>query len=469
MSGLDRRPVFYPVTSISQLRRIPLKPGKTLSPSSCALAVIATICAMAFIPLKPATAQSLSSVDRDRARAMLKTIKEDIKKHYYDPNFHAMDVDARFLAAEEKIKSATTNGQLFGIIAHAMADLNDSHTRFIPPPRASSTEYGWQMQIIGDKCFVVAIKPGSDAEAKGLKEGDEVLSVNGYAPTRQNLWKLRYLYYTLSPQGGLLVVAQSPNAEPRQLEIAAKVKQGKKLIDLTDYDEIINMVRESQTESRLNAHRYFDDLGDVFVWKMPQFDLPENKVDELMSKASKRKALILDLRGNGGGDEVTLLRLIGHFFDKDIAIGEIKRRKETKPLVAKSQGDKAYKGQVVVLIDSESGSAAEVFARVIQLEKRGTIIGDQTAGAVMRGKYHSHKLGLDVVIFYGAIITDADLLMTDGKSLEGVGVIPDELRLPTAKDMAGKRDPVLAHAASLVGLKLEPEKAGTLFPVQWSK
>jgi C-terminal processing protease CtpA/Prc len=401
---------------------------------------------------------------------MLQTIKEDIKKHYYDPNFRGLDLNARFSAAEEKIKTAASLGQLFGIIAQAMADLNDSHTRFIPPPRSASTEYGWQMQMIGDKCFVVAVKPGSDAEAKGLKEGDEVISVNGIGPTRQTLWKLRYLYYTLSPQGGLRVVVQSPNAaEPRQLDIDAKVKQGAKLVDLTNYDEIMNIVRASQTESRVYAHRYYDNVEDVFIWKMPQFDLPGEKVDELMGKASKRKALILDLRGNGGGDEVTLLRLIGNLFDKDITVGEIKRRKESKPLVAKTRGDKAYKGQLIVLIDSESGSAAEVLARVIQLEKRGTVIGDQTSGAVMRGKYHGHELGVDVVTYYGAIITDADLLMTDGKSLEGAGVIPDEVRLPTATDLAGLSDPVLSHAASLAGLKLAPEKAGRLFPIQWSK
>ena len=446
-----------------------MKTRNTLRLPVCALALIAAVFALIPGSLKPAVAQSVSKMDRDRARVMLQTIKEDIKKHYYDPNFRGMDLNARFSAAEEKIKTATSLGQLFGIIAQAMADLNDSHTRFIPPPRTTSTEYGWQMQMIGDKCFVVAVKPGSDAEAKGLKEGDEVISVNGIGPSRQTLWKLRYLYYTLSPQGGLRVVVQSPNAEPRQLEIAAKVKQGKKEIDWTNYDERINAVRTSQTESRLFAHRYYDNVEDIFIWKMPQFDLPEEKVDELMSKVSKRKALVLDMRGNGGGDEVTLLRLIANLFDKDITVGEIKRRKESKPLIAKTRGDKAYKGQLVVLVDSESGSAAEVLARVIQLEKRGTVIGDQTSGAVMRGKYHRHELGVDVVTYYGAIITDADLLMTDGKSLEGTGVVPDEVRIPTAKDMASMSDPVLAHAASLVGLKLAPEKAGRLFPIQWSE
>ena len=78
-------------------------------------------------------------------------------------------------------------------------------------------------------------------------------------------------------------------------------------------------------------------------------------------------------------------------------------------------------------------------------------------------------MGQDTVIFYGASVTDADIVMTDGKSLERVGVIPDELKLPRPSDLAAKHDPVLAYAASLAGLTISPEKAGGLFPVVWKK
>src|SRR5262249_50310627 len=137
-------------------------------------------------------AQPDLNFQRDRARVMLKTAKDDLKKNYYDTNFRGMDVEARFSAADAKIKEAESVGQIFGIIAQALADLNDSHTFFLPPGRANRTEYGWQMQAFGDKVFVSAIKPGSDAEKKGLKTGDRVLSVGGFEPAREQLWKLIY-------------------------------------------------------------------------------------------------------------------------------------------------------------------------------------------------------------------------------------------------------------------------------------
>jgi hypothetical protein len=59
--------------------------------------------------------------------------------------------------------------------------------------------------------------------------------------------------------------------------------------------------------------------------------------------------------------------------------------------------------------------------------------------------------------------------MGDGKSLERVGVIPDELKLPTPSELATKHDLVLAYAASLAGVLISSEKGGGLFPIEWRK
>ncbi len=416
-----------------------------------------------------ASAQSLPiGLERNRGRTMLNAIKDDLKKNYYDPTFRGMDIEARFKQSEERIAKASHQNEIFGIIAETLVDLNDSHTYFVPPSRSYTFDYGWKMQMIGEKCYVVWVKPGSDAEAKGLKEGDEIYTIDNIGPIRENLWKIHYLYHALTPRTVIRLNVIKPDGKQQELEVKTKIVQGKPVMDLGSGD-LWDLMRRQETEARLNSHRFYEVKDDLLIWKMPSFDLEPHKVDSTVGLAKKHKALILDLRGNGGGAEETLLRMVSNFFDRHIKLGDIKRRKETKSLVAKTRGGEVFSGKLIVLIDSQSGSAAELFARVVQLEKRGIVIGDMSAGVVMRSKFYDHAHGVNEQIFYGASITDADLIMTDGRSLEHAGVTPDELKLPTPIALAAKHDPVLAYAASLAGVTMTPEKAGTLFPVEWIK
>lgn len=434
--------------------------------------ILAAAFALLTLSLTPQIlhAQSLDRIERERALLMLSNVKDQLKKHYYEPTIRGMDVDARFKAAEEKIKQATSLGQAFGVIAQVLIELDDSHTKFYPPSRPERIEYGWEMQMIGDECYVVAVKPGSDAAAQGLKEGDLILAVERFKPSRKEFWKMQYYYNILSPRAGLNVVVQSPGGQPREMSLKAKVTPGKRVLNLENDLEVNAILREMEDNAKLGRHRYYEDIGGVFVWKMPAFDLTDASVDEIMRKAQGRRAIVLDLRGNGGGAETTLLRLIGHFFDHDVKMADIKTRKESKSVIAKTRGkNNMFEGKVVVLVDSESGSASEVFARVMQLEKRGTVVGDRSAGAVMRSNFREYEMGTERIVTWGANITNADVIMSDGKSLEKVGVIPDELILPKATDMAAKRDLVLARALELAGTKVDPARAGGLFPFEWKK
>jgi C-terminal processing protease CtpA/Prc len=139
-------------------------------------------------------------------------------------------------------------------------------------------------------------------------------------------------------------------------------------------------------------------------------------------------------------------------------------RNATKSVSAIGRHHDAFTGRFAVLIDSESASASEVLARVVQLEKRGFIVGDRSSGSVMEARVYSHEVALDSPVSYAISVTDADLVMNNGKSLEHVGVEPDIVILPTSQDLANHRDPALAKAAGLVGGKLSPEEAGTILP-----
>jgi C-terminal processing protease CtpA/Prc len=409
--------------------------------------------------------EPLSGEDRSKAKDMLHNIESDIKEHYFDKKYQGLDVDARFKAAEKKIETAPSMNYALADIAGAIDALNDSHTFFIPPPRPYKHSYGWEMQAIGSSdCFVTAVRPGSDAEKKGIKPGDQILSVNGYSATREDMRKIKFVYNTLRPQPRLRLVVRSADGTVRQIDAMATIHATERIRDLTDY---WSFVLEARDAERLHGSRFVEYGNDVIIWKLPDFVLQTEQAKKMLDQIRSHKALILDLRGNPGGSVDFLAPFLGGMFDHEVKIGDRVRRGSIKPQLTKSRGDKTFKGKLVVLLDSNSASASEIFARVVQLEKRGTVIGDLSSGSVMESRLHTHRIGMMVMTFYSSSIAEADLIMSDGKSLEHVGVVPDIRVTPTVADLAAGRDPTLAYAAGLVGLELTPEKAGGLFPVQW--
>jgi len=128
--------------------------------------------------------------------------------------------------------------------------------------------------------------------------------------------------------------------------------------------------------------------------------------------------------------------------------------------------------EIIVLVDSRFGSGAEIFARTMQLEHRATVVGDRTEGSVMEARFYPHRFpntSYTAPPDYGANVSEADIVMPDGKSLEHTGVIPDNRMIPTASDLGANRDVVLAYAVHLVGGDLSPEETGKLFPIHWPK
>ena len=416
-----------------------------------------------------AQAPQLDKTERDRARQMLKDIERAIRDNYYDRAFHGIDLAAHFEAAKGKIDTAVSVGHAYAVIAQALIDFDDSHLFFIPPPRPNSYEYGWHMQMIGEECFVVAVRPGSDAETKGLRPGDRILRIEAFTPTRRDLWKARYLYQVLSPRATLTLIAQSLGGAPRTLSIAAKVTPGKQVIEI-GIENILEGGRIFDDEQPLVERHRYGRVGDVAVWKLTGFNFDAADVDRVVDEILKgASSIVIDMRGNGGGSVKTLEQVTRRLFDRDVKIADLKGRKSMKPLLAKKRKS-PFDGKVVVLVDAGSGSAAEVLARVVQLEKRGTVIGDRSSGSVMQSRPIMASVDtVDGFIPYGVSVTDADIIMADGKSLEHAGVAPDELLLPTPADLAAGRDPVLARALALLGAPLDAHAAGKMFPVEWKQ
>lgn len=409
--------------------------------------------------------EQYSKSDRELAGTMLQNVADDVRKHYYDPTFHGLDWEARVQESKAKVEAASSLNVAMSEIANLLATLNDSNTYFLPPPLSYVHDYGFQIEMIGHRCYVVRVRHGSDAEKKSLKPGDEIQAINENAVSRQNFARLIYVLNVLRPQPSLRLTLTDQAGHSRQIEVTTSFKVSP--VNLYFTMQGSNYVRQDlQDEQRLLRARYFEKGKELLVVKIPAFSFSQSAVEDIIAKMRSHQGVVLDLRGNTGGYLLTLDYLLGGIFDDDLKIYDRVERGATKPISVKGRRQKAFAGRLVVLIDSESAGASEVFARVIQLEKRGTIVGDRSSGRVMESKHHRYQVGSRSAFSYGVSVTEADMVMTDGASLEHVGVGPDVVVLPTPADLANQRDPVLTKAAELLGVQISPEDTGRILPFE---
>ena len=400
--------------------------------------------------------------DRSKYEDIIKVIKNEIEKKYFDPKFRGVNLEEKSALAIDLIKQANSEGEMMRIVANFLLEFDDFHLFYIPPMRVSDTDYGWEVAMVGDKCFVTEVSPGSDAEAQGLKVGDEIYSVEGFIPTSESLWKISYFYRVLIPHPSLNVIVIKPNGKKFQYVLKAKITRGKSVYGtgVDDWKQFEWRVEKLVMQQR--NHRIIKAADNIMIWKMPFFNLPATKVDDIFGKMKNDQVLIFDLRGNGGGRVDMLLRVMGNIFSEDITVGKRASRKKSEDLIAKSRGKNSFTGKIAVLIDNDSASASEILAKVIQVEKRGIVLGDVSAGKVMESQIEGHKDSVGYISPYALSMTVADLIMKDGKSLEKNGVTPDEKILPTALDLVGKCDPVLSRAIEILGYKMTSEEAGRI-------
>ena len=409
-----------------------------------------------FFVVSPALAQEDSvGTIRKRGVEMAEKVEALLREKYYDPNFRGIDLKAKFAEARQQIKQAQTNAEVYTIIAQVVSLLDDSHTVFLPPRYTKVVDYGFRAQIIGNTCLVVAVKKGSDAEAKGVKVGDRITFFHSFVPTRQTFWQIEYIFYLLNPQKNLKLKIQPVGAPEKELTVEASIRELKE----------VDKERKKKKEAAAACHEL---TAEIVVCQLRSFLVEPSVIEKMMRQTAGKKSLILDLRGNSGGYVKTTRKLISYFFDRKVKVGTVKGRRDERDEYVEPNYENRFGGQLAVLIDSDSASAAEVFARVIQLEKRGTVIGDKSAGMVMTsqiwesayidGTYYQN------ITFFALNVTVFDLIMTDGKSLEKTGVSPNVLSLPSALELVQRRDRQLSFAAGEFGHKISPADAGKIFP-----
>ncbi|HEY0581789.1 MAG TPA: S41 family peptidase [Chloroflexota bacterium] len=155
------------------------------------------------------------------------------------------------------------------------------------------------------------------------------------------------------------------------------------------------------------------------------------------------QGLVLDLRGNSGGRIDVGTRLLGHFLPAGSSIyEEVDRAGQNRVHVTRA--GTLYDLPLVVLVDGGTASMGEIFASAVQEHGAATILGTTTSGSVAAAQVFSlpDGSGLQVTVF--------DILSSEGKPLNKVGVQPDEVIQSKSTDAAPGVDPVLTRAVEIL-------------------
>jgi C-terminal peptidase prc len=392
-----------------------------------------------FLFLVPACFGADLNFEKSRAKLILNEVSKDIENNYFDATFGGKNWKGMVAEAQQKIDAAQSTSDIYTAIFMMVNQLGNSHTMFMAPGRIVDINFGFNAKAYGDKIYIYEVKKKGPAEAAGLKAGDQVIGVNGFSAARDS-YDLMMLYFrVLQPRSVLQLIYSRDGGAPQTLRLEAKVKQKAMVTDLTNEFNFWDMLREVESDSEVTYH--YNMKGDVGYLQIPKFSDDEGTfLGGLVKKIGDAKVVVIDLRGNPGGALKGLEELAGYFEPQPVVMADLVGRKKTEQFKVKPKNPN-LPVPMVILVDSQSFSCAELFARHFQREGRAVVIGDHTAGYATAAYFYPHKAGTDTVVPYGVQVATARVIFPGNEDLEKKGVTPDQLCLPTGADLSAEKDP----------------------------
>ncbi|MEV6154274.1 S41 family peptidase [Nonomuraea sp. NPDC052129] len=331
-------------------------------------------------------------------------------------------------AAFAQVLGAGDVSALRAAITGMIAGLHDNHARAVrptPPPEGGPTGTG----IVGVSAaqgpqldpaakpplFITRVLPGSPAAKADIRPGDIIVKVNGMPAFIGNTAN-QSIVNAFAADTVTLTLKRPTTGRTRTIDL----KEGP-----------ITVQPPGVTSKTLP--------GGVAYIQLPGFF--EGAADQVIAKLQgKPKAVVLDLRGNGGGSPREVTRLLGAFAHGKVTSyfcplqGDCvpNRTDDSVPLLGL---------RLVVLTDRACASACEDFSAAVKDNGLGTLIGTRTAGAISGPAE-------------GYLLDDGSLLLLPKvrhlgparEIIDTIGVAVDHYAPMTALDLATGRDPGVAKA-----------------------
>jgi carboxyl-terminal processing protease len=368
---------------------------------------------------------------------------------------YASDITTLGAAARGGAARAEGEAELYAVLRRLLGSLRDPHTRVFPPGEGTDwriktfVSTGLTVREVGGELFVSEVERGSTAWRAGVRAGDLLVSVEGEAATALLARRAAERPFA-SPQTARLLAAARLFDGPPETSVTALFRRGNRLNRIALRREL--RVREPALTTR--------ELGGGI--RLVSFNIftPEiaaRLARELNGATKEARALIIDLRDNGGGEAEAMTDAASIFLPAGTSLGAFTDREgrvrldphTRAALLSSADALPRFRRPVAILIGPRTASAAEVFAAALGEQRRATITGERSCGCVL-GISRRHTLPDGGTLD----ISETDYRTARGTRLEGLGVAPDHIAAPTREDLRTGRDPALARAVELIRLSL---------------
>lgn len=313
--------------------------------------------------------------------------------------------------------AATTDGMVDGAIRGLVDSVGDrGHSRYISPQDAAAEREALSGRYEGIGAylserdgFVIIASPiaGSPAEAAGILPGDRILTVDGVdvrdATISEIQGKVR------GPSGTAVTLVLQHESGERVTITVTRANIDIPSVTWRMLPNNIAHIHLSQFSSQAT--------GDI------QTALRE-------ARSADAKGIVLDLRNNPGGYVDQLMNVASEFLPENSTVLIEETREGLRTPYTTSGSGLARDIPLVVLVNNNSASAAEILAGALKANKRATIVGEATYGTATVLRPFSLDSGAEIRL------GTTQWLTPDGEEVRGVGIAPDqEVVLANLSDM----------------------------------
>lgn len=378
---------------------------------------------------------------------LLREALETTREEYFDKTVRQDAARWEGLRARwsPQAAGARTPRELHDVINSMLGELGVSHLALMEKvvwERELANEFtdrgtrrlGCELVLLDGRLFVDGVAHGGPAEAAGLREGDEVVTIDG-APALESDLLDPATHDPAFPGPACFYVRPRPAAAGADaLALQVRRELGGALEDVRvalRATSLIDAVSASARLVEVDGRR----VGVIRLWHFMHTAVAAALVEALQGPLSSAEALVLDIRGRGGSDAV-VRRVLGVFTGR--------RARWDRP--------------VVVLTSEGTRSAKEIFAFHWKRAGRGPIVGERTQGACIGCTFKQLSDGSILMV----PVMDVRRL-TRGEVLEGNGVEPDVAVGQHLLQYRGGRDAILEEGLRQALATLAPLVAPTPF------